>query len=69
MTIDRDAEGEIKAPIREQTRELVDRVHVLLKWHLTEAVKGRVLSGASGLIDDGIIESLVLGVVCGDGGR
>jgi len=69
VTIDRDAESEVKTPVTEQARELVDRVHVLLERHLTEALKGRVLSGATGLIDDGIVEGLVLRVVRGDGGR
>ena len=69
VTIDRDTEGEIETTVREQTWELVDRVHVLVEWYLTKAVESRTLSGAASLFDDRLVEGLMLRVICGDNGR
>jgi hypothetical protein len=68
-TINRDTEGEVETTVEERARELVVRIHVLVEWHLAETIKGRILSGTIGLIDDEIVEGLVPGVIRGDHGR
>jgi len=68
-TIDGDTESDVETTVREQTRELVDRVHVLVERYLTKTIEGRTLSGATGLLNDGIVKALVLGVICCDHGR
>ena len=62
-TINRDTEREVETTVRKQARELVDRIHALVEWHLAETVESRVLSGTIGLIDDEIVEGLTLGVI------
>jgi len=69
VTIDRDTESEVETTVRKQARELVDRVHVPVKWRLSKTIKGRTLSGATGLFNDVIVVDLVLGMARGDNGR
>jgi len=69
VTIDRDPESEVETAIGEQAGELVNRIHVLVKWHLAKTIEGRILSRTTGLFDDGVIEPLMFGVVRGNGGR
>jgi len=66
MTINRDTKSEVEATVRKQVRELVDRVHVLVKWRLSETIESRTLSGATGLFNDAIVVDLMLGVVRGE---
>lgn len=69
VTIDRDTEGKVETTVREQAWELVDRADVLVEWDLTKTVESRVLSRATCLFDDRIVEGLMLGVIRRDDGR